>query len=100
MHYVLVTTEVVNRLYRVVTIFAHNLTRELQMQLNPRFRTTTPKRAALWCSCQTETRRRLLNHRAGRTLHPGGKIILSVDRNERTEKELALYLDRLTGAAA
>lgn len=100
MDYVPVTTEVGNRLYRAATIFAHNLTRELQMQLNPRDRTTTPKRAALWCFRQTETLRRTLIHRAGRILRPGGKTILSMDSNERTEKELTQYLERLTGAAA
>lgn len=99
MDYVPVITEVGNRLYRAATIVAHNLTRELQMRLNPRDRTTTPKRAALWCFRQTETLRRTLIHRAGRILRPAGKLVLSMDSNERTEKELTQCLEKLTTAA-
>ena len=45
--YIPVRTRVGNQLYMFAGILAHNLTRELQIQLAPRARSTTPKRAAL-----------------------------------------------------
>ena len=49
MDYIPVKTRVGNQLYMFAGIVAHNLTRELQIQLDPRARGTTAKRAALWC---------------------------------------------------
>jgi hypothetical protein len=100
MDYIPVTTEVGNRLYRSAAILAHNLSRELQMKLNPRHRRTTPKRAALWCFSELETLRRTLIQRAGRVLRPAGKLILSMDSNERLECELTHYIKTLQNCAA
>ena len=47
-----------NQLYLFAGILAHNLTRELQIQLEPRTRGTTAKRAALWCFREIGTLRR------------------------------------------
>jgi hypothetical protein len=55
-------TAVSNQLYLCAGILAHNLTRELQMQLYARDRGTTVKRAALWCFREIETLRRLIAH--------------------------------------
>ena len=68
MDYVPVRTRVGNQLYMLAGILAHNLTRELQMRLNPRVRRTTTKRAALWCFREIETLRRTLIQRAGRSI--------------------------------
>ncbi|MCP4286508.1 MAG: hypothetical protein GY792_19015, partial [Gammaproteobacteria bacterium] len=46
MDYVPVTTRAGNQLYMFAGILAHNLTRELQIQVTPRTRGTTAKRAA------------------------------------------------------
>ena len=88
MDYVPVTTRVGNQLYMFARILAHNLTRELQIQLTPRTRRTTAKRAALWCFREIETLRRTLIQRAGRIIRPAGKLILSMNSNEKLENEL------------
>ncbi len=95
MDYVPVTTRVGNQLYMFAAILAHNLTRELQIQVTPRARATTAKRAALWCFREIETLRRTLIQRAGRIIRPAGKLILSLNSNEKLEKELMNSLERL-----
>jgi len=87
MDYVPVTTLVGNQLYMFAGILAHNLTRELQIQLTPRARRTTAKRAALWCFREIATLRRTLIQRAGRIIRPAGKLILSMNSNEKVESE-------------
>jgi hypothetical protein len=87
MDYVPVTTLVGNQLYMFAGILAHNLTRERQIQLTPRARRTTAKRAALWCFREIATLRRTLIQRAGRIIRPAGKLILSMNSNEKVESE-------------
>jgi hypothetical protein len=99
MDYIPVNTRVGNQLYQYAGIFAHNLTRELQIQLSPRARGTTAKRAALWCFREIETLRRNLIQRAGRIIRPAGKVILSMNANEKLENELLQSLDTLKGLA-
>jgi hypothetical protein len=100
MDYIPVTTEVENQLYRNAAILAHNLTRELQMKVAPRQRRTTPKRAALWRFSELETPRRTVIQRAGRKMRPAGKLILSLDSNERLETELTHDIETLQNCAA
>ena len=88
MDYIPVTTRVGNQLYMFAGILAHNLTRELQIQVTHRARGTTAKRAALWCFREIETLRRTLIQRAGRIIRPAGKLILSMNSNEKLEYEL------------
>ena len=94
-YYVPVTTRVDNQLYMFAGILAHNLTREIQMQVTPRARGTTPKRAALWCFHEIATLRRILIQRAGRIIRPAGKLILSMNSNEKLENELLHTLGQL-----
>ena len=98
MDYVPVKTRVGNQLYMFAGILAHNLTRELQIRLNPRARGTTAKRAALWCFREIETLRRTLIQRAGRIIRPAGKLILSMNSNQRLERELRHALATLNAA--
>ena len=79
-------------------ILAHNLTRELQSRLNSRARGTTAKRAALWCFPEIETLRRTLIQRTGRIIRPAGKLILSMNTNQRLERELRHALGTLNAA--
>ena len=95
MDYIPVTTRVGNQLYMFAGILAHNLTRELQIHLTPRTRGTTAKRAALWCFREIGTLRRTLIQRAGRIIRPAGKLILSMNSNEKLENELLHSLGRL-----
>ena len=99
MSYVPVKTRVGNQLYMFAGILARNLTRELQMRLNPRERRTTAKRAALWCFREVETLRRTLIQRAGRIIRPAGKLILSMNSNARLEGELRHALAALNAGA-
>lgn len=100
MDYVPVTTLVGNQLYMFAGILAHNLTRELQIQLTPRARGTTAKRAALWCFREITTLRRTLIQRAGRIIRPAGKLILSMNSNEKLENELSYSLGLLKALGA
>lgn len=47
-----------NKLYLLSNVFAHNLTRELQMRHKKHSRTTTVKRTALWKFTQIGTLRK------------------------------------------
>ncbi len=99
MDYIPVKTRVGNQLYMFAGIVAHNLTRELQIQLDPRARGTTAKRAALWCFREIGTLRRTLIQRAGRMIRPAGKLVLSMNSNERLERELRQALATLNAVA-
>ena len=94
-----VKTRVGNQLYMFAGILAHNLTRELQIQLDPRARGTTAKRAALWCFREIGTLRRTLIQCAGRMIRPAGKWVLSMNSNESRERELRYALSILNAAA-
>ena len=98
MDYVPVRTRGGNQLYMFAGILAHHLTRELQIQLHPRVRGTTAKRAALWCFREIATLRRTLIQRAGRIIRPAGKLTLSMNSNERLETELRHALATLNAA--
>jgi hypothetical protein len=100
MDYVPVTTRAGNQLYMFAGILAHNLTRELQMQVTPRTRATTAKRATLWCFREIATLRRTLIQRAGRIIRPAGKLILSMNSNETLENDLLHCLGRLKALGA
>jgi hypothetical protein len=95
-----VTTLLGNQLYMFAGILAHNLTRGLQIQMTPRARRTTAKRAALWCFPEIATLRRTLIQRAGRIVRPAGKLILSMNSNEKVESELLHSLGILKALGA
>ena len=99
MDYIPVKTRAGNQLYMFAGILAHNLTRELQIRLDPRARGTTAKRAALWCFREIGTLRRTLIQCAGRMIRPAGKLVLSMNSNESRERELRHALSILSAAA-
>lgn len=77
MDYVPVRKRLGNETYLLASVFAFNLMRELQMQLEPPKRKTTGKRATLWVFEQVETFRRTTLQRAGRLSTPSGKLVLT-----------------------
>jgi hypothetical protein len=87
--------KVANHVYRLATIMAHNLMRELQMELHPAQRRTTPKRAALWVFERVATIRKRLLLRAGRLTMPGNALTLTVSGDPRIEKEFRFILAQL-----
>jgi len=77
MDYIPVKKRLGNETYLLASVFAYNLIRELQMQLEPPERNTTRKRTALWAFEQVETIRRTILQRAGRLSNPSGKLVLT-----------------------
>jgi hypothetical protein len=82
MGYVPVRTRVGNQLFLLATLFAHNLTRELQMATAPPTRHTTRQRATLWIFEKLETLRRTVIQRAGRLTRPRGNLTLTISGGE------------------
>ena len=77
MEYVPVRRRLGNETYLLASLFAFNLLRDLQMQIEPPTRTTTRKRSALWEFERVETFRRTVLQRAGRLSTPSGKLVLT-----------------------
>jgi hypothetical protein len=88
-----------NRIYLLSTLFAHNVTRELQMVSTAATRQTQSKRPALWCFQQLGTIRRGIIQRAGRLIRPNGKMTLSMSANEAQKETLLHYVNALSQAA-
>lgn len=82
-----------NKVYLLATLFAHNLTRELQMVVNPPQRKTVAKRTSLWPFERLNNFRQRIIQRAGRLIRPNGKITLSMNANKAIENELLHYLN-------
>jgi len=79
MDYVPVRTRCGNQLYLLAGLFAHNLTRELQMATTEPCRHTTMNRAALWAFEKVSTLRINLLNRAGRFTRPQGILTLTLE---------------------
>lgn len=88
MGYVPVRTRLGNQLYLLAGLFAHNLTRELQMATTPPCRQTTPNRAALWAFEKLDTLCTTLLHRAGRFTRPQGVFTLTCNANSWARQRL------------
>ena len=99
MDYVPVRGLLGNQIYLLSAVLAHNLTRSLQMETNPPQRNTTEKRSPLWIFQELSTIRRNLIQRAGRLIHPQGRLTLSMSANPAVRDELLHYLDALSVAA-
>lgn len=88
-----------NQLYLLAGLFAHNLTRELQMATSEPCRATTPKRAALWVFQKLHTLRQTLIQRAGRLTKPKGVLTLTINKNKTLKQRLLGLLEALQTAA-
>lgn len=92
MGHVPVRTRIGNQLYLLAALFAHNLTRELQMATAEPSRITTPKRAALWVFDELATLRNTLLRRAGRLTRPHGTLTLIVSGREWIKRRFLHFL--------
>jgi len=92
LEYIPVRKKCGNQTYCLAAMLAHNLTRELQMQAEPRPLATTAKRRPLWVFESLKTIRHRLVRRAGRLLRPQGRLTLSLGANEAVEREFQKYL--------
>jgi len=88
-----------NKIYMIATLLAHNLTRELQIITHKPTRSTQQKRPALWAFEQLDTLRKRIIQRAGRLIHPQGKLTLSMSANAAVENELLQFLEAIDQAA-
>ena len=77
MDYVPVRSRAGNETYLLASLFAFNLIRDLQMQVQPPQRSTNRKRAALWVFERVETFRRTILQRARRLSAPSRKQVLT-----------------------
>lgn len=77
MDYVPVRTRCGNETYLLACLFAYNLMRDLQMQLEPPTRATTRNRSTLWQFEKVNTFRRTVLQRAGRLSTRSGKLVLT-----------------------
>ena len=77
MDYIPVRRRCGNETYLLASLFAFNLIRDLQMQLEPPARVTTRKRPPLWAFEQVATFRRTVLQKAGRLTTPSGKLVLT-----------------------
>jgi len=99
MGYVPVRGRCGNPLYLLAGLFAHNLTRELQMATAPPCRHTTAHRAALWAFEKLDTIRNTWLHRAGRLTRPQGILTLTRNANSWLRQRLLGVLQALRPAA-
>ena len=81
-----------NQAYCLAALFAHNLTRELQMRVDPRERRTTGKRPALWRFETLGTLRGRLLRQAGRLIRPQGQLTLVVSSAGAIRRVFDKYL--------
>lgn len=93
MGHVPVRTRTGNKAYLLANIFAHNLSRELQMRFSPpRSRKSSIQRAALWSFEKLGSIRQKLIHRAGRLTRPQGRLTLTIACGAALEKQFARFL--------
>jgi len=97
--YVPSRTWVGNQIYLLCALLAHNLTRELQMIVDPPSRSISEKRPALWAFTRLDTFRRHIIQRAGRLIRPNNRLTLSMSANQAVQTDLLHYLEALKNAA-
>lgn len=87
-----------NRAFTLMSMLAHNLSRELQMATQQPQRPTLPSRAARWLFMSLGTIRQRFLHRAGRLSRPQGELTLTMNANPAVEAELRHCLDSLANS--
>jgi hypothetical protein len=95
MDYIPVRKRCGNETYLLASLFAYNLIRDLQMQLEPPTRATTRKRAALWQFERVSTIRRTVLQRAGRLSTPSGKLVLTFCTGKNLRHRVLQFFDAL-----
>jgi hypothetical protein len=95
MDYVPVRGRCGNELYLLAGLFAHNLTRELQMATTPPCRHNTVNRAPLWAFEKLNTIRTTWLSRAGRLTRPQGVLTLTLNANAWIRQQLLALLGSL-----
>ena len=71
---------------------AHNLGRELQMQVDPPVRGTTAERTVKWVFEEISTLRRNIIQKAARLTRPQGRLTLTFSTNKAVEDALFRFM--------
>jgi hypothetical protein len=87
-----------NQMYMQAGILAHNLTRELQMQIRSRDRALSPQRTAMWRFEKLSTVRHLMICRAGRLINRAGRLVLRMSANHAVRRDLQHMMQALDPA--
>lgn len=95
MDYVPVRRLIGNQLYLLAGLFAHNLTREMQMAIHPSARKNNANRAALWMFQKLDTLRNTIFHRAGQFSKPKNRLTLTINNNPWLRQHLPEMLHKL-----
>jgi len=80
-----------NKVYLMANVFAHNLSRELQMEHGEPERGTLRKRPARWIFESLETLRKKLVLRPGKLTRPKGALTLTVPKDPILERYFETY---------
>lgn len=92
MDYIPGKRRVANEVYLLCSVIAHNLGRELQMQVSPPARQTTAGRTVRWVFEELSTLRRNLIQRAGRITRPQGKLTLTLGSNPNVRAGILRFM--------
>lgn len=87
---------IANQVFTLSGMVAHNLSREMQMAVQPTQRGTMAKRPARWKFLSLGTIRQRLLHRAGRLIRPQGELTLELNANPSVQADFTRYLDAMT----
>lgn len=88
MNYVPSRRLVGNQIYLICGLVAHALTREMQMQAQPRRSPrNTARRACLWAVKHADTLRRSIIQRAARLTRPAGRNVVTMAKEPTVERE-------------
>ncbi len=88
-----------NQLFTLAAILAHNLGRELQMQVEGPSRSTLPKRPARWEFKTLGTLQDRVIRRVGRLVWPQGRLTLRIAGGDDVADEISRYTNALQNAA-
>ncbi len=82
-----------NQLYCLAAMFAHNITKRIQMDASePRHKKVNSTRSALWRFSDLKTIRNTIVRRAGRIIKPQGRLTLVVSATKSVESNIQKFL--------
>ena len=88
-----------NQTFTLCAMMAHNLSREIQMLVQPSVPRALAKRPAVYAFERLDTLRHRIIQRAGRFTRPQGKLTLTMSANHAVRSDLIQFLDVLKKAA-
>lgn len=88
-----------NQIFTLCAMMAHNLSREIQMLVQPSSQRALAKRPAVYSFERLDTLRHRIIQRAGRLTRPQGELTLTMSANHAVRSDLIQFLDVLKKAA-